>query len=201
MLELEDRVLDERGQLRLGVGKLVVYGHLLNGDLAAWSGELEERVRDPERSADERAAWAWLRGYAAEIERDPPQPLAGREWVQRAMETARSPVLRVRIGRYLADRFLAEGRHDVALAMLRELRDDVEGDALRATLARDAAAVESMATARREDQTRRAQRGEAARTEAAARYLRRRLAVAEAQGDAGRAARLREALAAAEEGQ
>ena len=198
VLALEPKVWTQEEGLKLGVVKLVAYGHLLNGTLGKWKGELEARMNDAARSAEERAAWMLVRAYAEEINLDPPQPLAGKQWLDEAMLASQGLPIRVTIARYTADRLVAAEHHDLAVDLLREVADRGNAEA-KGVLEKDIAAVEAMAKAANERDERVAAQTRAIQREAKREYLERRLKAAEASGEQDRVGRLREALAAIDE--
>jgi len=199
---VQAELLDQQGELRSGVAKVLAWVYRDAGKLDEWRSLLDGRIADEAVGGDARARWLLARAYVESIAEAfiPYRRLAlsGKEWLDQAVVAAESPALRLEAVAELARGYAAQGMHNEGLALLASLKDQFEKTEaaedcklLLAEIEADQPQYVARMAQHQADHDRRI-------AEARRKELGRRLARARTRGDARVAARLESLLSRAQ---
>lgn len=183
---LQNAIVEAQGTCNLSLATLLTFVHKKNSALPQWRSYLESRIDDPEVTGDVKASWLLARAFADEVpDVGEPEPLAGRAWLDLALEEATSVDMKRYVIGEIVCKLAAGDRCDEAVAMMDSQADLFEDGEAAVDIARWRTEVAEI------DQSYAAahQRAEQARHDRRVYELQRRLESAQERGDAAAVAR------------
>ncbi|MHC4984094.1 MAG: hypothetical protein ACYTF6_13120 [Planctomycetota bacterium] len=114
---VQAELADGKGNLRLGVAKVLTWAYEVAGQLAVWDQYLEGKAADEKLPGDTLAIWLVARAYSASV--GPGGAYRSRKWEDRALEAADSDPCKLRVLREFVNRYGSAEHYDEALELLR----------------------------------------------------------------------------------
>ncbi len=117
------------GSCNLRAARIAAFAHRAGDRLTGWTQYLDGVLAREGLSGNTRVSWLLARAYAEELaERETPIVLAGRTWLEEALENAESEPVKVRVIGEITAREAALGRGDAARALLDEHAQSVSAE-------------------------------------------------------------------------
>jgi len=177
---LEDDLLDDQGSPRLAAARILAWAYRENGVIQQWRDKVEAKIAASQ--GDAKALWQVVKGFTEPLVQDPPNLMRRGHWLKVALATAATEQVKLVVLRELAESFRDLQRPGAGADMM----DSVKGQFGQESVA----AIASLQSQLRQDQSRLDAEGARARSAARVAQIqgtlstaRRNLAAAQAAGD------------------